>query len=323
MRTLDLNKVRVFVKVVEAGSITRAAEALYLPKSSVSRSLKQLETALGAQLLQRTPRGSKLTPAGRIFHQGAAQGMVAVEEARDAIAGLQGAPRGLVRVAAPLETAWLLTPVVASFLEKYPEVRVNMTMGSFPLDPALNGFDLVLFLGRPAYGKLEWRILGSSYSGLFASPDYLSRFGTPRLVDDLAAHECILYGAVDRHSVWSLIKEEQSERIEVRGRLEVDEIFAVYAAVRSGLGIGLLPLHLHSMATDQQSLVRVLPDYVAEEHVLQLATPTAHPVLSSVRLLSEAIVEEVACRCPRGSRTADMGTIELATMPGGRPREAR
>lgn len=316
MRTLDLNKVHVFVKVVEAGSITKAAQALYLPKSAVSRNLKQLEIELGALLLQRTPTGTRLTPAGDIFHQKAAQGVAAVEEARDAIAGLQGTPRGLVRFAAPLEAAWLLTPVVARFLEKYPEVRVSLALGGFPLDLAYEGYDLVLFLGRPAYSKLEWRVLGSSFAGLFASPDYLSCHGTPELVSDLADHECILHRTTDRHNVWSLIKDKKVERVEVRGRLDVDEMFGIYAAIRSGLGIGLLPLYLHGMATEQQSLVRVLPDYVAEEHVLQLATPAAHYVPSSVRLLSEAIMEEVVCRCPSSGSLVCMSKIERAGMAG-------
>src|SRR5436190_23345089 len=122
---MDLNEIIVFARVVQAGSFTTAAAQLGMPKSTVSRKVTELEERLGARLLQRTTRKLSLTDPGRIYYEYSARIAGEVEDAERAVGSLQGTPRGLLRVTAPIAAAWL-GPIVRDFLKRYPEVQLEL-----------------------------------------------------------------------------------------------------------------------------------------------------------------------------------------------------
>src|SRR5258708_18325501 len=141
--SVDLNAVATFVRVVERGGFTSAAASLGVPKSSVSRSVKRLEQELGVRLLQRTTRRLNLTEAGRAYYESVANALAGMDEARAAITDMQDTPRGTVRVTAPPDIgAILLAPIVARFVRKYPEVRVELSLTSRFVDLVHEGIDL-------------------------------------------------------------------------------------------------------------------------------------------------------------------------------------
>src|ERR1700754_1050504 len=145
----DLNRIAVFAQVVSAGSFSAGARALGIPKSSASRSVRQLEEALGVRLLERTTRRLRLTEAGRGYYERVASALSGLNEARAAVMELQDSPKGTVRMAAPAAWgSWLLAPLIAQFVETYPEIHIDLSLTDGEVDLVRDGFDLALRMGR-------------------------------------------------------------------------------------------------------------------------------------------------------------------------------
>lgn len=299
MRTIDLNRAAVFARVAESGGVSAAAAALRLPKSSVSRSVRALEDELGVRLLQKVGRRVGLTEAGRIFYGGVAQGLAAMEEAREAAGGVQGGMRGLVRVAAAAETAaMLLTPILADFLAAHPDVETELRASTRPLDLLREGgADLALHVGRVRSDDLASRRLGAKDAGLFASPAYLARRGTPADPADLAAHEFVLGGSDGDALTLVPLHGGEARRVSARGRHRADTASALHAAVRAGVGIGVLPDVVGSHAVGGERLVRVLPAWGVEGEPLELVWARSRHVPRRVSLLRDLIEERLEAGC--------------------------
>ncbi len=306
---MDLNRVAMFVKIVEAGGVTRAADKLKLPKSSVSRHLGQLEEELGMELLVRGQRELKLSEAGRSFYEAASKGIAAVEEARDGIRDQHQAPSGVVRLAVPFDFgALLVAPLVAQFVRDYPGVEVEMSATTRRVDPIRDGFDLVIWEGKLADSSLIARPLGRGDLGVFAAESYLRMRRPPRTPAELSQHDCVLYRPTSRKAKWVLSRNLQSnaesETVTVSGPMRVDELFMVIGGVAAGAGLALLPVHLHQQYPAMKSLVRVLPDYVMRGEPMQLLYPASRHAPLRVKLLCEAIVKS-SSSCPNAGQAAN------------------
>ena len=185
---VDLNHVTAFVRVVQDGSFTAAAKALGLPKSSVSRSVAQLEQDLGVRLLHRTTRKLHLTDAGTAFHDRVARALADIDEATSAASDLQRELRGTIRVTAPVDLGvWAVAGIVARFTKKHPTVGVEVRLSSRVVDLMTEGFDLAVRAGKLRDQSLIARRVGALEMGLYASRKYLARRGTPKSLDELRA----------------------------------------------------------------------------------------------------------------------------------------
>src|SRR5256712_11627902 len=203
MSTIDLNRVRLFVRVAEAGSFTGAARLSGLPTSSVSRAVAALERELAVRLIQRTTRRLQLTEAGRVYYESVSRALSGVDGAAAAVSELQDAPRGRVRITAPADLGhWLLAPSLARFATRYPEVQIEVSLTQRIVDLVHEGFDLALRVGTLADNRLVARALGLVRAGIFAAPRYLKRRGRPRSVAD---HDCVLFRSVSGRAVWELV----------------------------------------------------------------------------------------------------------------------
>src|SRR4051794_6644985 len=176
---MDLNEMLVFTRVVQAGSFTAGAAALGMPKSSVSRKVSELEERLKARLLQRTTRKLSLTDVGRIYYEHCARIVSEVEDAERAVNSLQETPRGLLRVTAPTNFAFL-GPIVSDYLKRYPEVRVDLFCTGRTVDLVEERFDVAIRAGALADSSLIARSLGSAKWLLVATPAYLKKRGRPK-----------------------------------------------------------------------------------------------------------------------------------------------
>src|SRR6266850_380335 len=176
---MDLNEMLVFARIVQAGSFTAAAAALGMPKSTVSRKLSELEERLKARLLQRTTRKLSLTDVGRTYYDYCVRIVGEIEDAERAVSSLQETPRGLLRVTAPINVAFL-GPIVSDFLKRYPEVRLELFCTGRAVDLVEERFDLGIRAGVLADSTLIARSLGSVRWFLVASPAYVEKRGRPR-----------------------------------------------------------------------------------------------------------------------------------------------
>jgi DNA-binding transcriptional LysR family regulator len=288
---MDLNRITVFVRVVEAGSFTAAAAALGLRKSSVSRSVAALEGDFGIRLLQRTTRKLSLTDAGRAYYDRARDALTGLDEAEQAVSSLGAEPRGLVRVTASIEIAGALATVTTAFLRAHPRVRIETSLTARYVDLVKEGFDLAVRAGPLGDSSLLARKLVEAESGLFASPAYLAAAGRPRRLADLARHECVLYRAGSAAAKWRLSGPRGEEEVPVRGQIDTDEFAFVRAVVLAGFGIALVPVPMLGALVEKGEVERVLPQYAVRSSPAHLVWPSRRFEPAAVRLFREALAD--------------------------------
>jgi DNA-binding transcriptional LysR family regulator len=288
---MDLNRIRAFVAVVEAGSFTAAAAELGTTKSVVSRALGGLERDLGIRLLQRTTRKIGLTSAGRSYYDDVHAAVSHVAAAGQRIKGMDREPRGLVRVTAPDLGGLLLMRIVRDFVACYPQISLELSLTPRLVDLVDERFDLAIRSGRLKSSSLIARRIGYQVSGLYASEAYLRRRGRPRSLRDLADHDCVLIRRPQTTdgsgAVWRLYKGESGHSVEVDGRVAVDDLTAACEAVRIGLGIGFIPRF--PGVTDDW--VRVLSQFASTRTPVSVVWPSKHLEPTRVVLFREFLIE--------------------------------
>src|SRR5690349_13611102 len=215
--TRDLNDTLVFVKVVEQGSFVAAAKALRLPKTTVSRKVQDLETRLGAQLLQRTTRKLGLTEAGNVYFEHSQRIARDLEEAENAVGQLQGGPRGWLRFTAPYSVGitWI-APLLGEFHARHPEVRVEMVLTNEPLDIIDQEIDVALRVGSLPDSNLIARKLATFRTQVYASPGYIARHGEPLHPDDLVHHRTVAMPKHRRNGQYSWSLNDGTRTVDFR-----------------------------------------------------------------------------------------------------------
>jgi len=277
---MDLSAITVFLRVIQGGSFSAAARQLAMPKSTVSRKIAELEAQVGARLLQRTTRKLGLTDVGRIFYEHAVRIVAEVDEAAQAVGRMQAAPRGLLRVTAPLAFG-MLGPIVAEYLRKHEEVQLELHCTDRTVDIVDERFDIAIRAGRLADSSLTARTLGSIKRVLIAAPGYCRAHGTPRAPADLAEHVCLVFGAGAAPDVWTLESGGKRAEVRVTPRLTLNDPEVLRGATLAGVGIALLPEFVCAEDIRAKRLRHVLPDWGSA------ATPV-HAVYPTARLLSPA-----------------------------------
>lgn len=261
---VDLNQMLVFVEVVRAGSFTGAGRALGMPKSSVSRTISSLEQRLGAQLLQRTTRKLRLTDVGEDYHRACRVVVAEARAAEERVAEMHERPCGRLRVTAPPTFAFLGS-ILAEYLRRYPEVRVELVSAERLVDLVGEGFDVAVRAGRLADSSLISRRLGIVTRILVAAPRYVEEAGTPSAPADLREHATIRFGGGREGDTWTLRSGRKAVEVRPEPRLVVDDYDLLLRAACSGAGIALLPTYVCRRAVDEGRLVHLLTDWAAPE----------------------------------------------------------
>ena len=255
---MDLGSLSAFVKIVQSGSFTKAADALGSHKAHISRSLANLEQELGIRLLERTTRRVRLTDVGQQVYEQALGIMASVADIEATAAGLRGEPAGVLRVSADVEFGlnglgrWL-----DAFAQKYPQVGIDVDLTTGSPDLVREGFDLFLRLGSIEGVALPSQKLGELAYGLYASPAYLEKNGTPSDGDALGEHVLLMYGANPQRG-WRLITLSRELRVDGPARLRANNSTLVREAAISGLGIALLPMAVAKDVVTRGTLRSVL-----------------------------------------------------------------
>jgi DNA-binding transcriptional LysR family regulator len=289
-----LGTMEAFTAVVDAGSFSAAALRMRSSKSLVSRQIAALESALGARLFQRTTRSLTLTEEGRRYHAQVVRILADIAEANQSLSNLQAAPRGLLRVNAPMSFGYLhLAPAIPDFLQQCPEVELDLTMNDRYVDLIEEGVDLALRLGRLADSSLVARKLAPARRVVCASPAYLKARGVPETPDDLKQHQCLCYSNIAANDEWRFVRRDgKSWPVEVKGRLHANNGDALREAALKDLGLVYLPTFIVGRDLQSGALVSVLTDYVAQDSGLYAVYPHARHLSPKVR----AFVDFLASR---------------------------
>lgn len=288
-----LRGMQAFVAVVDRGSLSAAAETLGVSAVMVGKYLQQLETHLGARLLQRNTRRQSLTDAGRNYLTGCRAVLEQVQQAEACVEGLQRQPQGVLRISAPV--TWgscVLAPLVASYLAAHPKVSIELDLSNRRVDLIEEQFDAVVRMG--ALGSAEWvaRPLPPYAMQICAAPTYLRRKGTPEHPSDLGDHDCLTHLAWRGGHGWRLRGYPEQDWSE-HSRLLCNDGDGLRRAALAGAGLILQPAVLLADDVAAGRLVPVLADYLPEPrplHLVYLPDRRPRPKLNSfVEFLLEAL----------------------------------
>ena len=253
---------RVFTRIVERRSFSKAADDLGLPRSSVTDAVKGLEARLGVRLLQRTTRQVSPTLDGEAYYQRCLSLIADVEDAEGAFAGAK--PSGLVRVDVHgTQARHFLLPGLPRFRQQYPDIHLHFSETHQPLDMVREGFDCILRTGELSDSPLIKRRLALLDRGTFASPDYLARFGTPQTPDDLEGHEMVGLLAGDSREIAPLAFDDRGKvrRMTLPAAVTVTGPETNVACACVGIGLIQVPRYRVSTELARGVLVEVLADF--------------------------------------------------------------
>jgi DNA-binding transcriptional LysR family regulator len=279
---MDLNEIAVFARVVQAGSFTKAATALGIPKSTVSRKVTALEERLKARLLNRTTRRLSLTDVGRTYYDYSARIVSDMEDAERAVSSMQETPRGLLRVTTPLNIAFL-GPIVSDFLKRYPEVRLELVATGRRVDLIEERFDLAIRAGTLNDSTLVARSLGQLTWFLIAAPAYLKKRGRPPSPESLKDHDTVLFGVDPSYAILRFKKGDEIAQVSLVPRMLVGDMDVVHAAVAAGLGIASLPSFFCLDDLRARRFERVLRDWNTPSTPMHVVYPSSRHVSSKVK----------------------------------------
>lgn len=258
---MDWDKLRVFHTVAEAGSFTHAGDTLNLSQSAVSRQVSALEDSLHVPLFHRHARGLILTEQGELLYRTVKDVFHKLSMAEALISESRDRPSGPLKITTTVAfgTTWL-TPRIREFVELFPDVEVSLILSDGALGLSMREADIAIRMAKPSQPDLVQRLLMTVQSHVYAAPEYIVRHGTPKTDADLDRHAIILYGLDAPPPVASINwlsdagADPEHQRKPV---LRVNNLYGIYRAVRSGLGIAALPDY---MIPDNSDLVRILPE---------------------------------------------------------------
>jgi DNA-binding transcriptional LysR family regulator len=283
-QSMTFDQLQAFVKVVQCGSFTRAADLLGTTKGYLSRVLAQLETELGAKLVARTTRTLSLTETGKEVFERAVGILAAVDETRQVAQDAQGEPRGQLRLTCGAEFGMLaVTGWVAQFLERYPLASCDVEYTSRVIDLVHEGFDLAIRIGPLPESRLVARRLGQIDYGLFACPRYLQRQGTPATIEELRSHSLVMFSSGTHRDGWALTRGREQMLVDAPARLRVNNSFAVRDALLRSLGVGRLPLMVAGEQVAQGRLIRLLPQWSIPPADVHAVYPSSRHLAPKVR----------------------------------------
>jgi DNA-binding transcriptional LysR family regulator len=289
-----LSGVSVFIAVVEAGTIARAAEALGLSPSGVSRALARLEQRVGARLLARTTRSLSLTDEGRRFYEHVGPHLSGIEEAAIEASGSAAKVRGRLRVNIDsFFTRMVLARHLPAFMARYPELSVELIMRDSVGDLVADGFDLALRFGEPPIGSFVARKLSETRVITVASPAYLKAHGRPRHPRELEQRECLdFYDAANgRPYEWEMRRKKEVLPLRIKGRLMVSDSGALLGACEAGAGIAqILEIGCEHLLRSGR-LVDLFPDWPDERFPLNAIYPSRLHRAAKVRAFIEFCLE--------------------------------
>jgi DNA-binding transcriptional LysR family regulator len=286
-----LRAMEVFVRVVDTGSLTAAAERCEISPTMVGNYVQALENKLGVSLLHRTTRRQHLTEFGKAYYERCLEILGSVADLEAMALDTLAAPRGRLRIAAPATFGTeCLLPAMKEYLERYPAVDVDIVLSDAVADMVENGFEVAIRLGTLTDSGLIARPLAPYRMMICAAPDYLERRGTPKVAADLAEHDCLAFTYSpssewhDAGSKWRMKGPEGSTTITVTGRAKVDSAQALRRAAVAGMGIVMLPVVLLQEEVAAGRLVQILAQYELPSrplHVVHLPDRRMSPKLRS------------------------------------------
>ncbi len=299
-----LESLKVFVRVVELGSITAGGRDMRLTPAVASNRIKELERRLDVRLFNRTTRKLSPTEVGHAFYEQARQIVQSLEDAEAAVSSFSQNPHGTVHVTAPLGIGKrLIAPLIPEFVDAYPEVSVRLRLSDRKVDLLEDGLDVAFFIGRPPDSTLKLRKILDTPRVLCASPVYLESHGMPRTPDDLRRHNCLLLRYPRSPEwYWTLSTAQGPLRVDVSGNYDSDDGDVLTGWAVAGRGIVNKPRFEIAGHLDSGALVEILPETPPQQALFGCLYPHRRLQDNKVRLFIDFFLERCRKAVARTSR---------------------
>lgn len=287
---------RAFVRVVEAGSFTKAADTLHMSKTTVTHLVQQLEARLRVRLLNRTTRRINVTPDGIAYYERVTRLLADMDDAETSLSSASVAPRGRLRVDVPTPFARLiLIPALPAFLARYPDIQLDMGVSDRTVDIIGENVDCVVRGGEPTDQSMVARRVAALSLGVFASPGYLALAGTPAHPAELenSHHRIVGFSWGRAGNLYPLAMHRDGETVNVQSRyaLAVDDGNAYLAAGVAGLGIMWLPRYMANAHLERGELVTLFEGWRLDPMPLYIAYPPNRHVSAKLRVFMDWVAE--------------------------------
>jgi DNA-binding transcriptional LysR family regulator len=288
---VELDGIRIFVKVAEFESITRAARSLGTSISTVSRRLSVLESELGVSLLRRTTRRISLTAQGRDYLNQCREPLSLLQEAERVLIQRQRKVEGLLRITVPVTLGRdPFLEFLSRFQKTNPRIHINLFITNLFLDLVAENLDVAIRFGDPRDSSLVARRLGKTAFHLAASPEYLKARPVPAEPAELELHECVMLNAKNNETDWELVNGRRKVRVHVRGTVSSRDHLSLSTFVYRGHGIGLLPAAQYEEAVAAGRLLRILPGWSSPEIPVFAIYPSRKFLPARLRAFLDALV---------------------------------
>ena len=290
--------VQLFIRVVETGSFSRAAGELGITQPTATKAVASMESRLGARLLHRSTRGVTPTEVGALYYEKCKVIAHDIEEADNLAALLQSQVGGTLRISTSVAFGRrVIVPLVLRYMGEHPGVTIDLGFEDRYVNLVEQGVDLAVRMGRLADSGLGARYLGTNPWAMVAAPSYLRARGTPRTAADISNHACLVYSTVQGDDRWSLTSPAGDEiSVPVKGPLRSNNLSAVLAAARAGMGLAVLPWYVARESVAERVVQPVLADHVlpAQEMHAVFPSPKLVPskVTSFIAFLQQALAGE-------------------------------
>ena len=295
-----LTEMEAFASVVDLGGFTDAARKLGLSKSAISKHVSSLEARLGARLLNRTTRRVSPTEIGLAYYDKARLVLENAVEADAMVSSMQSTPRGSLRLSATTDFGVNhISKALGAFLNRYPEINVNMVLGNRNVDLLSEGFDLAIRIGEMEDSSLRARKLAETNMRVIGSPEYFEQHGMPRRIDDLCHHKLLHFSSQSTGNVWKMTSPSGEKRmIRAGGSLTVNDGQSLLQAAEDGLGIAYLPSYLYHDAVEDGRLLISMQDLPVEKLGVHLVYPPGLYTQPKLRAFIDFLVEHFKSKGP-------------------------
>lgn len=286
---MDLEATRIFVKIAEAGSFSRAATILRVPKSTLSRTLQRLEAEVGKTLLIRTTRSQTLTAEGKAFYESCREAIEVLERAQKNLFESEEKLTGRIRLTSPEDIGILIsTHALNPLMKQHPELTFDLHFSDEIIDLVKEGFDLAIRLGKLTPSRFKAQRVGQIAMILVATPEYLKNHKAIKRPQDLLEHDCICYSSANLKT-WNLSSKTQKSHLKINARIYANKMMSLVQLALDGMGVALVPESLVQNQLKQGELLRVLPDWEGLKFPISIVTPLGQNTSKRLRIVTSQI----------------------------------
>lgn len=291
---MELELTRYFVKVVQNGSFSRAAELMKVPKSTISKAITRLEKETGTKLLLRTTRSLTLTATGRAFYDTCLGAVQTLEDAQKSLYGTDSILSGVVKLTAPEDLgSEVIAPAIAELSRSHPDLRFELIYTDEVVDLIKDGFDIAFRIGQLNESSFKARRVAEVFLILVASPEYIKAHGKIKSPHDLQNHACISHREKSMQRVWNLKSKKESVRVAVKPKIYSNQMTTLMKMAVAGGGIALVPYYICKSEIAAGRLVEVLPGWVGTGFPVSMVTPLALSSSARLKITADRLAEVI------------------------------